>query len=91
MLTKKASETARALCEGYYDHSYPIGRKEARDHLGLNVEDMPEELWGKSLGACLGLRPDDVGPNALPELIETSDNFEIDHWGQSENEEETRS
>ena len=41
----KARETARALCEDYFDHGYPIGRKEARDHLGLKVEDMSDDLW----------------------------------------------
>ncbi|MDE2839997.1 MAG: hypothetical protein OXM03_05155 [Chloroflexota bacterium] len=45
---KAARETARKLCEGYFDHAYPIVRQEARDELNLNVEGMPDELFEKT-------------------------------------------
>lgn len=84
---ERAATTARLLCEEYYDHGYPIGRKEARVHLGLKVEDMPEELWDKAveLVSAYDQMFEDQG---IARVIETSDSFEIDHWARPEDEEE---
>jgi hypothetical protein len=77
-----AHKTAEDLCEGYYDHNYPIGRKEARDVLKLEVEDMPDELWRRS-SELLTAYDRMMGTQNIATLIETSEAFEIDHWQQS--------
>lgn len=83
----KASETARILCEGYYDHSYPIGRKEAREQLGLRVEDMPNDLWAKTSELVLAYDRMMLSQR-IARVLESSERFEIDHWAQSDNEDE---
>lgn len=84
---EKASRTARALCEGYYDHAYPIGRKEAREDLGLKVEDMPDELWEKA-SELVSAYDRIMEAQRINRVIETSDSFEIDYWSLPEPEEE---
>ncbi len=84
---ERASKTARILCEGYYDHAYPIGRKEAREQVGLKVEDMPDELW--EVASALVSAYDRMMVNQrIARVIETSDGFEIDHWSQSNDDED---
>lgn len=41
---ERIPEIAKKLTEGYYYHGYPISRREAQE-LGLEVYDMPEDLW----------------------------------------------
>ena len=76
---ERASTTARILCEGYYDHAYPIGRKEARERLGLKVEDMPEELWVKA-SELVAAYDRMMSAQHIARVIETSEDFEISHW-----------
>ena len=85
-----ASRTARRLCEEYYDHAYPIGRKEAREQLGLKVEDMSEELWGKA-SELVSAYDQMMDTQRIARVIETSDAFEIVHWSQSDAEEDDES
>ena len=77
-----AHETAEMLCEGYYDHNYPISRKEARDVLRLEIEDMPDELWRRSSQLLIAYDRMMAAQN-IATLIETSEAFEIDHWQSS--------
>lgn len=77
-----AHKTAEALCEGYYDHNYPIDRKEAYDVLKLEVEDMPDELWRRSSELLTAYDQMMVTQN-IATIIETSEAFEIDHWQSS--------
>jgi len=42
---EKIEAVTTALLEGYYSHGYPIGRREARDELGLNVIEATGDLW----------------------------------------------
>ena len=76
---QRASTTATTLCEGYYDHAYPIGRKEARDRLGLKVDDMPEELWAR-VSELIVAYEQLMSEQHIARVIETSDGFEIAHW-----------
>lgn len=77
-----ASMTARKLCEGYYDHNYPISRKEARDDLRLEVEDMSDELRKRSSELLIAYDRMMAAQN-IATIIETSEAFEIDHWQSS--------
>ncbi len=74
-----AQEVAAHLCEGYYDHSYPILRKEAREVLHLNVLDMPTELWNRTseLMQAYDLM---MEAQKIAVIIETSDNYKITYW-----------
>ena len=74
---EQASKTARILCEGYYDHAYPIGRKEAREQLSLKVEDMPEELWEKS-SELVSAYERMMQTQGIDRVIETRDSSEMD-------------
>ena len=78
---QQASRAAKALCEGYYDHSYPIGRKEAREDIGLKVEDMPDDLWDKASRLVSAYRRM-MSDQKIARVIETSDAFEIAHWSE---------
>ncbi len=74
-----SSKAARTLCEGYYDHAYPIGRKEAREQLGLKVEDMPEDLWEKASG-LVSAYDRTMASQRIARIIETLESSEIDYW-----------
>ena len=76
---------ATALCEGYYDHSYPIGRKEARDDLGLEVTDMRDDLWDRT-SKLVSAYDQMMADQNIARVIETSDRFEIDYWTPSVDE-----
>lgn len=78
----RAADTARKLCEGYYDHSYPISRREARDVLRLEVEDMSEELWRRTSELMLAYDKM-MESQRIATILETSDAFEITHWAPS--------
>lgn len=66
------------LAEGYYYHGYPISRREAQE-MGLNVFDMPLELWEQTsqLMAAYDVMKKDQN---LCTIIETSSSFHIDKW-----------
>ena len=74
-----APEVARRLCEGYYDHNYSIGRKEAREVLKLKVQDMSDELCQRT-SELLSAYDEMIAAQNIATIIETSDGFEIDHW-----------
>ena len=78
-VAEKAEKTARLLCEGYFDHSYPIARKEAREHLKLKVEDMSDDLWqaASSLVHAYGVM---MREQRIARVLETSQSNSIDHW-----------
>lgn len=42
---EKIETVTKALLEGYYSHGYPIGSREAKEELGLNVIEATGELW----------------------------------------------
>ncbi|MDA8440881.1 MAG: ATP-dependent Clp protease proteolytic subunit [Peptococcaceae bacterium] len=42
---EKIEGATKALVEGYFSHGYPIGRKEAKEELGLNIVEATGELW----------------------------------------------
>ena len=77
--SSRAQEVARLLCEGYFDHAYPIGRKEAREKLRLEVGDMTGEMWTHSSRLMLSYDSMMESQN-IATIIETSDGFEITHW-----------
>lgn len=66
------------LCEGYYHHSYPIGRKEARE-LGLEIEDMTQELCDITSDLMLAYGRM-MREQKIRTLIETSDNFFVKYY-----------
>ena len=72
---KMVPEIVKQLCEGYYHHNYPIGRREARE-LGLEIIDMSEELWDISFNLMVAY---DImmREQKIRNLIETSDNYYI--------------
>jgi hypothetical protein len=74
-----AHETAHHLCEGYYDHSYPIGRKEAREVLHLTVDDIPPNIWAP-LSELMQAYDKMMEDQDIASIIETSDAFKVDHW-----------
>jgi len=74
-----SQETALRLCEGYYDHKYPINRKEAREALHLNVKDMSDDLWQQS-SELMQAYDKLMDPQNISTIIETSDMFQIAHW-----------
>lgn len=76
---ERASKAARTLCEVYYDHSYPIGRREAREQLGLKVEDMPEELWEKA-SELVAAYDHMMESQDISRVFETSIKSEVEHW-----------
>lgn len=41
----KIETATKALVEGYFSHGYPIGRREAKEELGLNIIEATGELW----------------------------------------------
>ena len=84
---ERASKAARTLCEGYYDHAYPIGRKEAREQIGLKVEDMPEELWERA-SELVSAYDQMMENQRISRVIETSERIEIEHWSLPEADEE---
>jgi len=77
-----AKNVATQLCEGYYDHAYPIGRKEARDRLLLSVEDMSDELWQQTSDLIIAYDKM-MESQKIATIIETSQAFEITHYPQS--------
>lgn len=76
---KLAQGAAKHLCEGYYDHAYPIGRKEAREVLHLNVEDMSPELWLHS-SELMQAYDRMMETQNIAVIIESSDEYKITHW-----------
>ena len=76
---ERASKAAKILCEDYYDHSYPIGRKEARETVGLAVTDMPDDLWDQT-SKLVSAYDQMMEDQEIARVIETSNSFEIDHW-----------
>ena len=74
-----ANEAAAHLCEGYYDHQYPIVRKEAREVLHLNVEDMSSELWNHC-SELMQAYDQMMEAQSIAVIIETSNDFKITHW-----------
>ncbi len=78
----QAQKVAKRLCEGYYDHAYPISRKEAREALGLKVEDMPDELWQRS-SELMRAYDSMMESQNIATIMETSEAFEIEHWASS--------
>lgn len=42
---EKIEGVTKALVEGYFSHGYPIGRREAKEELGLNIVEATGELW----------------------------------------------
>jgi hypothetical protein len=71
----RVPEIAHKLTEGYYHHGYPIGRREARD-LGLEVIDMPDELW-KSTSQLMAAYDVMKNEQDLYTIIETSRSYKI--------------
>lgn len=66
------------LTEGYYHHSYPIGRREARE-IGLEIEDMSKELW--DITSDLTSAYDKMmREQKIRNLVETSDNFFVNYY-----------
>lgn len=65
----------KQLCEGYFHHNYPIGRREARD-LGLEIEDMPEDLWDISYNLMVAY-DSMMRKQNIRNLLETSDNYYV--------------
>ena len=83
----KASEIARTLCEGYFDHSYPIGRKEARERLSLKIEDMPDELWRKT-SDLVAAYDRMMASQRILRVFETTASYEAAHRAPLEDDEE---
>jgi len=77
-----AQETAKRLCEGYFDHQYPISRREAREILHLNIQDMSNELWELSFELMLAYDRMMDSQN-IATIIETSEAFQTTHWAPS--------
>jgi hypothetical protein len=42
---ERIPEVTKALVEGYFSHGYPIGRREAKEELGLNIIEADGDLW----------------------------------------------
>lgn len=74
-----AQEVAAHLCEGYYDHQYPILRKEAHEVLHLNVEDMPTDIWNLS-SELMQAYDQMMEAQNIAVIIETSEGYKITHW-----------
>lgn len=74
----RVPEIAHKLTEGYYYHGYPISRREAQE-MGLNVIDMPDELWKKTseLMAAYDVMKKE---QKLRTIIETSRSYQIYEW-----------
>lgn len=71
-------DITRRLAEGYYLHDYPISRREAQE-MGLNVTDMPKELW-KWTSELLAAYDVMKREQQLCTIIETSDSYYVDKW-----------
>ncbi len=76
---KLSNDTARRLCEIYYDHKYPISRNEARNALHLNVHDMQNELW-QYASELMQAYDKMMESQNISTIIETSETFQITHW-----------
>lgn len=74
-----ATETAKKLCEGYYDHNYPIDRTEAREILHLTVEDMSNELWERTSELMLAY-DEMMSAQNIATIVETSLKFQVVHF-----------
>ena len=77
-----AHEAASKLCEKYFDHQYPIGRKDAQEVLNLNVEHMSEDLWQRTSELMLAYDKMLESQN-IAIILETSEAFDITHWPKS--------
>lgn len=42
---QKIEDVTKALVEGYFSHGYPIGHREAKEELGLNIIEATGDLW----------------------------------------------
>ncbi|MFC1972666.1 hypothetical protein ACFLVE_04615 [Chloroflexota bacterium] len=69
------AEIAHKLTEGYYYHGYPISRREAQE-LGLQVEDIPDALWG-SISELMAAYDIMKKEQNLISIIETTRSYRI--------------
>lgn len=71
-------QIVKKLCEGYYHHNYPLGRREARE-LGLEIQDMPQNLWEITSNL---MKAYDAMMHAqkIRHIVETSNDFYIRRW-----------
>jgi len=74
-----AHDVASRLCEGYYDHGYPIQRREAQEILKLNIDNLEGDLWKKTTELILAYDKMMESQN-IAIIMETSKSFEITHW-----------
>jgi hypothetical protein len=75
---KRIPEIAHKLTEGYFLHDYPISRREAQE-MGLNVIDMPDELW-KQITELMTAYDIMKKEQKLCTIIETSSSYVVDKW-----------
>jgi hypothetical protein len=74
----KAEHIAKQLCEGYFAHDYPLGRRELQS-LGLKVWDMPDSLLATTT-ELVGSYDQMMTEQNIRTLIETSSDQYVSHF-----------